>query len=157
VVKVRANRPKKCNFTVMPIVAWLICASIYLGSPCCAMIAFLSKFVGFSVLRFEMFQCQSKSAPLADCQSLTHTQARNQLGSLGGGEEFSERGPNLYVQHNFPGEGKIFQGGIRSPCVPLCYGPAHTPGCAWWRFAQRQRKELLSVKDSEAKHIATGP
>jgi len=105
----------------MPIVAWLICASIYLGSPCCAMIAFLSKFVGFSVLRFEMFQCQSKSAPLADCQSLTHTQARNQLGSLGGGAKSFLKGAQICMSNIiFQGRGKFFREGfalLASPSV----------------------------------------
>jgi len=46
-------------------------------------------------------------------------QARNQLGTPGGGEEFSERGPNFvnYVQHIFSGGRKKFQG-VSTPCGP---------------------------------------
>ena len=41
-------------------------------------------------------------------------QARNELGILGGGKTFSEKGPDFlnYVEHIFPG-------GNASPCAPL--------------------------------------
>jgi len=63
----------------------------------------------------------SNSAKRRTLAPVYRSQARNQLGTPVGGEEFSERGPKSfnYVQHIFPGGVKK----ISSPPLLRCYRP----------------------------------